>query len=205
MRNFRFLPALFSLLLLPGCAGVGIVATSDPLTKLNDAEYLFTRENRPLPAERLIFEAMAIYKERDDPLGLGNANREYADLLRSPSIDGPEGKSYHENKFRDQSVTYENRIAKSSEYYSRAIEYYARAVKQLSEANRFDAVTTAYFNMANSYYMLGDHVNACTSYDKMLAAYQENIRLNPGAKPYSAPFKSIPDAVAAYKKQAHCS
>lgn len=205
MRNSRSLLGLFSLLLLPGCAGVGIVATSDPLTKLNDAHYLFTQANRPLPAERLIFEAMAIYKERDDPLGLGNANLKYAELLRSPSIDGPERKSYHENKFRDQSVTYENRITKSSEYYSRAIEYYARAVKQLSEANKFDAVTTAYFNMANSYYMLGEHVNACTSYDETLEAYKENIRLNPDAKPYSAPFKSVPEAVAAFKKHAHCS
>ena len=49
---------------------MGVVATSDPHVKLNDAENLFITQNRPLPAERLFREAMAIYQDRDDPHGL---------------------------------------------------------------------------------------------------------------------------------------
>ena len=59
---------------MAACAGVGIVATSDPLAKLNDAEVLFSSKDRPIPAEKPIQEAMAIYQERDDPHGLGNAH-----------------------------------------------------------------------------------------------------------------------------------
>ena len=62
MRNLLLLIPLSGLLLLAGCAGVGIVSTSDPLTKLNDAEYLFMRQDRPYPAERLIQEAISIYR-----------------------------------------------------------------------------------------------------------------------------------------------
>jgi hypothetical protein len=79
---------IFSILAisLSSCAGVGIVASPDPLVKLNDADYLFMRKNRPVPAEILIQEATVIYQERDDPHGLGNANREYGDFLRSQAV-----------------------------------------------------------------------------------------------------------------------
>ena len=191
------------LALLAGCAGFGIVATSDPLTKLNDAESLFLRQDRPLPAERLIREAMAIYQERDDPTGLGHAHREYADLLRSRSVSGKWEKVYRENGFQDKSVTFDNRIAKSSEYYSKAIEYYERAEKQHRGADRFDVLTNVYFNMAWSYLMLDNRARACSYYDRTLEAYAENIKRNPGAKPVSAT-GTIPDVVASAKKRAQC-
>lgn len=86
MQWLKVFAVLFGLAVLSGCAGMGIVATSDPLAKLNDSEDLFERQGRPLPAERLIREAMVIYEERDDAHGLGNANRQYGDLLRSPAV-----------------------------------------------------------------------------------------------------------------------
>ena len=204
MRNIRFLVGLSVVLLLVGCAGVGIVATSDPLTKLNDAEDLFMRQDRPLPAERLIREAIVIYQEQDDPHGLGNAHREYADLLRSPSVTGKWEKFYRENGFQDESVNLENRIAKASEYYSKALEYYARAETKLREANRFDSLTNVYFNMAWSSYRLDDRVKACAFYDRTLEAYTENIKRRPSAKPYS-PSGTVPELVVFAKKRAGCA
>ncbi len=201
MCKTRFLICLCSLLLLVGCAGVGIVATSDPLTKLNDAEDLFMRQDRPLPAEQLIREAMAIYHERDDPQGLGHAHREYADLLRSQSITGKWQNHYRANGFLDKSVTFENRIAKSSEFYSKALEYYARAETKLREANRFDSLTNVYINMALSSSQLDDRVKACAFYNKGLEAYAENIRRNPGAKPQGA----VPEFVGSQKKRLGCA
>lgn len=199
------LAALLSVAILSAaCAGVGVVATSDPLRKLNDAEYLFEQQDRPLIAERLITEAMAIYQEQGDWHGLGNAHREYADLLLSPSVSGKWAKFYRENGFQDRTVTYENRIAKASEYYGQAVEYYSRAVNPLREANRYDQLTNVYFNMAYSYYKLDDRANACRVYDKTLDAYNENIRRTPGAKPFS-PSGTVVDLVAAKKKQAGCT
>lgn len=203
MRSIHFVFGLSALLLLVGCAGVGVVSSSDPLTKLNDAENLLTRQDRPLIAERLIREAIAIYQERDDAHGLGNAHREYAELLRAPSVSGKWQKYYRENGFQDRTVTFENRIAKSAEYYAKALEYYARASVQHRDANRYDSLTNVYFNMAWSYYQLGDQSKACNFYDQTLAAYNENIRRNPNAKPFS-PTGTVADLVEAKKKQAGC-
>ena len=72
----RCLAALSVISSLAACAGIGVVDSPDPLVKLNDAAYLFQKENRPVPAETLIQEAIVIYEKRDDPHGLGNANRE---------------------------------------------------------------------------------------------------------------------------------
>jgi tetratricopeptide (TPR) repeat protein len=200
----RFAALLSVVFLLVGCAGVGVVSTSDPLAKLNDAEDLFVRQDRPLIAERLIREAMAIYQEQGDSHGLGNAHREYADLLLSPSVSGKWEKYYRENGFQDRAVTYENRTAKASEYYAKALEHYARAADQLRTANRYDALTNVYFNMAHSYYRLDDRAKACRFYDEALGAYNENIRRNPSAKPFSTS-GTVADLVAAKKKQAGCA
>lgn len=72
-RRSRPFLIILPILVMVGCAGVGIVATSDPAVKLEDAFYLLENSNRPLPAEMLIREAMAIYEERGDPRGLGKA------------------------------------------------------------------------------------------------------------------------------------
>lgn len=204
MRNKWLLVSLSGLLLLVGCAGVGVVQSSDPLTKLNDAESLFIEQDRPLLAERLIREAIAIYQERDDPHGLGNAHREYGDLLRSGSVSGKWQKYYSENGFQDTSVTFDNRLTKAKEYYAKALEYYARAEKHLRETGRFDALTNVYFNMAYTSSMLDDRAKACGYYDLTVEAYNENIKRNPSAKPYS-PSGTLPELVAAKKRQAGCA
>lgn len=63
MGTVRFFAVIFVLCLLTGCAGVGVVASSDPLTKLNDAGDLFKRQDQPLIEERLIREAIVIYQD----------------------------------------------------------------------------------------------------------------------------------------------
>lgn len=185
--------------ILAGCTAFGVAASSDPLTKLNDAEELFMGQGRPLPAEKLIREAMEIYQERNDMHGLGNAHREYADLLRSPAVTKWE-KAYRESGFRDPSVTFDNRVTKASEYYSKAIGFYAQAEKQHKEARRFDALTNVYFNMGWSYLQLDDKKNACAYYDNAMDAYLENVKQNPNAKPKG----SVPQAVSAAKRRAGC-
>ena len=204
MRKMIFATMLCAMLLLVGCAGFGIVATSDPLTKLNDAEHLFTVQYRPLPAERLIFEAIEIYQKQNDSQGLGHAHREYGDLLLSSSVIKWE-KFYRKNGFQDKSVIFENRVAKSKEYFTKALEYYRTAEKQLWEAEYFDKLTNLYFNMAWSYYRLDDRKNSCELYDKSLAAYTENIRRNPTAKPQvSSDYGSPADQITSEKKRASC-
>jgi len=204
MRRRSRWPAAAALLLLAGCAATPVAPTVDPLTKLNDAELLFRQQDQPVLAEKLIREAMAVYGERDDAHGLGNAYREYADLLRSNAVSGRWASYYREHGFQDRTVTYDNRIAKSAGYYTQALHYYSRAEAQLRRVQAFGPLTNVYFNMAASYYQLGNKDEACAYFDRTLEAYNENVRRNPGARPYS-PTGSVPGLVNSLEKKAGCA
>ena len=204
MRRQSRWSAAVAFLLLAGCAATPVAPTVDPLTKLNDAELLFRQQDQPVLAEKLIREAMAMYKERDDAHGLGNAYREYADLLRSNAVSGRWASYYREHGFQDRTVTYQNRIAKSAEYYTEALHYYSRAEAQLRKVQAFGPLTNVYFNMAASYYQLGNKGEACAYFDRTLDAYKENLRRNPGARPYS-PTGSVPGLVNSLEKKAGCA
>jgi tetratricopeptide (TPR) repeat protein len=199
LKTIRLAMSL-NLFLLTSCAGVGVVDSSNPLRKLNDAEYLFMKENRPVPAERLILEAMAIYQKLDDPHGLGNANREYGDFLRSQAVVNW---SIYRKGFLDPSVTFDNRLEKASEHYRKALDYYRLAETRELAAGQYDALTNVYFNMAWSHLALGANDEACADYDRALNAYEENVRLNPTAHP-QGPVEGIPASIAAAKQRAGC-
>ena len=203
MRRISSWFGLGVLVLLFGCAGTAVEPNGDPLTKLNDAELLFRQQDQPVLAEKLIRQAIDLYAERRDAHGLGNAYREYADFLRSDSLSGKWEAYYREHGFQDRTVTYANRMAKSSEYYTRALGYYARAETQLREAKKFGPLTNVYFNMAMSYHQLQQDKKACEYFDRTIDAYKENLRLNPAANPYS-PTGSVPGLVDSLKKQAGC-
>ncbi|MFI5343852.1 MAG: hypothetical protein ACHQUC_06490 [Chlamydiales bacterium] len=204
MRSVTVLTVLFAQLLLTSCAGFGIVATNDPLVKLNDAEYLFMNYDRPLPAEKLIFEAMDIYQKENNSRGLGNAHREYGEFLLSHSVTKWE-KYYRNNGFRDKTITFENRVAKSSEYFEKALEFYLKSEKKPLEAEQFDDLSNLYFNIGWTYFRLHDLNNSCKFYNKSLEANTENIHRNPTAKPQvSSNFGSFSDMIASEKKRANC-
>lgn len=195
--------AFSSISMITGCAGFGVLESSDPMVKLNDAEHLFRVQDRPLIAERLIREAMEIYVKRDDPVGIGHANREYADLLLSPSVVSKWSNFYMKNGFLDKDVTYENRIEKSKEYYLKALSYYSRAALELAQVEKYDALTNVYFNMGWSFYRLNNLVDACQFYDKAIGANAEYLKRNPDTKD-DAPIRTVEAFMRARKKEAAC-
>lgn len=145
MQSLKALLILCGSAALSACAAFGVVETSDPLGKLNDAEHLYMQQGRPLPAEKLIREAMAIYEERDDAHGLAAANRQYGGLLRSPAVLQYE-KFYRENGFQDESITFDNRLEKSLEFYRKAVGFYERAEQEHIQAEKYDLLTNVYIN-----------------------------------------------------------
>jgi tetratricopeptide (TPR) repeat protein len=162
------------------------------------------RQARPLPAERLIREAITIYQQRDDHHGLGNANREYGDLLRSPAV-GKWEKIYRRDGFQDKSVTFDNRLEKASEFYRKGVTHYERAATQKRKSREYGALTNIYFNMAWSHYMLDERDQACSYYLRAVEAYNENMRLNPTAKPYVPPGSgSFPQFIESQKRRIGC-
>jgi len=173
------------------------------MVKLNDASYLFQRKNRPVPAEILIAEATVIFQQRNDPHGLGNASREYADFLRSAALVNWQA-SYRHHVFSDPSVTYENRLEKSSEYFAKALNYYGLAEAQEIAAGKYDALTNVYYNMALSHVALGANKEACVDFDRALQAYDENMRRNPTAHPHGTAAGTVPETIAAAKRGTGC-
>lgn len=204
MLNAAHVLTITAAVALFGCAGVGVVETSDPDVKLSDAYELFTKQDRPIIAERLIRQAIDIFRQRDDARGLAHAHRQYAELLRSSSVVRSE-KFYRQNGFQDKSITFENRISKSEEYLRQALEYYVRAERQFRGAERFDALTNVYYNMAWSNYMLNNREEACRFFDRSLEANAENLRRNPDAKvKVPSSYASYADTVAAAKSTVRC-
>lgn len=200
MQIIQRIATALILLALFGCAGVGIIQSSDPDRKLNDAADLWQRQDRPFPAERLIREAIVIYKERNDFHGLGNAHREYGDMLRSNAVVRHWG-NYQD--INNNEIAFENRTAKAAEYYLTAMEYYPKAEQQRLDAKQYDKLTNVYYNMAWTSYKLNQDAKACHYFGKVLDAYFENMRQHPDAKPI-AQGGTIPELVASDKKRTGC-
>lgn len=204
MNPFMRCLLLACVTLTGACAAVGVVSTRDPLTKLNDAAVLYGRQDRPLPAERLIQEAIAIYQRKNDAHGLGTAYREYGDFLRSATVANWES-AYRRSGFLDRSINFDNRLEKATEFYRKALESLELAAKQRESAGQYDALSNVYFNMAWTQLALGETSQVCADLDRALAAYTENMRRNPAAKPAHSPaFKDPPEEIAYRKRQAGC-
>ncbi len=203
MNNKMLLSVSWIAIILTGCAGVGVVKTDDPLTKLNEAGYLYERQDRPLMAERLIFEAREIYIKENNQLGVASANRQYGYFLVSQSVTNWE-KVYRENGFQDRSITFDNRSIKSKEYLTIALDNYNAAESQAKNKSEYDKIVNINYNRANIYNTLGNVAGSCAALDNALAAYNENIKRNPTAKPampsgYSSFAEFINDKKTAYK------
>ena len=183
--------------MLSGCAGIGVIETSDPAVKLSDAGYLQDRD-RPLIAERLIREATEIYQSKNDQLGLAKSNMAYGHFFMSPTLEGKWSTFYRERGFIDKSATYDSR-------YEKAIEYFEKALPVLRDHQKYDKMTNAYANEGFVYVMLGKREAACQAFDKSLQSYHDNIQQNPEAKPIAPQgFGSFEEYLTYRKKVINC-
>ena len=183
--------------LLQACAGVGIVASSDPQVKLHDARNLFAFQDRPLPAERLIREAIEICVENVDQDCLGEAYLAYGYFFRSDAVQSWE-KVYRRDGFLDRTVSFDERFEKSKEYLEKA--------KPLIEKSKaYDVQTNAYLNFGAEYEHQGKKSEACEMYVKSLVANKKNLENNPNAN-VTLPkgYSSYADYLAAHQKRAGC-
>jgi tetratricopeptide (TPR) repeat protein len=157
-----------------GCAAMFIPATNNPYKKLYWAEQLFDKQDRPLPAERLIREAMSLFNERNDKQGIAMSYRLYGFFLKSTSIKNWET-FYRKNGFLDKSVTYDKRLEK-------AVEYFKKAEELFLILKEYDAITNISLNLGYTYEQIGDLKKASDLFDQSLEAHRENLRQNPETK-----------------------
>ena len=177
MRVLIVVYALFMIVgssLLSGCAAFGVPATNNPDEKLRDAYMLFDRQNRPLPAERLIREAIAIYQERKNEPALSEAYRAYGFFFRSQAVERLH-KHYESAGFLEPGATYENRHEKS-------IEYFTKAADILQKYEKHDRLSNIYLNMGFTYEAAQQPHRACEMYTKTLKSHERFMSEHPGTQ-----------------------
>ena len=180
---------------LTGCAAVGVIATDDPRQQLENAQAMI-EQNRPGPAERFIFEALAECQKRKDTDCEAAAYREYGIFFLWAT--GEWNNYYGKFGFKDKSATYDNR-------YEMAAKYFVMSETLYRQISKFDAVTNVTLNLGFAYQAQTDRPAACQAFDASLAANQENLRLNPKAEVFlPKKYENYESYIATKKKHAGC-
>ena len=73
--------AIFTIILLTGCAGVGLVATSDPDVQIQQSYQMMDQGRYPM-AKDLIRQAIATYKQEKNILGLAESYHALGNLYK---------------------------------------------------------------------------------------------------------------------------
>lgn len=183
--------------ILSGCAGVEVQPTTDPAEKLRIAQALYTQERRPVPAENQIQEAIEIYTQQHDNVGLAEAYRQYGLFFRSDAVKKSE-QYFRNNGFIEPSVSYDTRYSKSIEYFEKARDLY-------TEQKKYDALTNLYLNMGLTYELMQNPQAACPVFDQMISSYSEHLKARPGAILYApAGYVNLEGYMADVKKKGGC-
>ena len=180
---------------LTGCAGVGIMYSSDPYQKLNNATVLYKQENRPLAANRLIKEVIDTCEQSKDQKCLANAWVTYGYLLRSESA------AQWENEY--------GKGAFPADRYDQSATYFGKAATTLIELKAYGNAANAYLDQAASYELANRTTEACASYLKTLDPFNKNydqfLTNHPDAKPYAPPgYTSYEEMIKAERKRIGC-
>ncbi len=183
---------------LAGCAGVGVVATTDPYRKLADANHLFDQQDRPLLAEVLIREAITICEDSRDQPCLAEAYRTYGFFFRSASIDGKWNVHYRKNGFLEKSATFDTRYAKSIEYFEKARQIFA-------QIERIDILSNINLNMGFTYELMGRRDAACRAFEESVDNNREALRRKPD-EPVNLPegIATFEDYLTPHRKRVGC-
>jgi hypothetical protein len=144
----------------------------------------------------LIREAIAIYEERGDQAGLGDAYRMYGIFFASEAVSRWH-RFFQRNGFRDKTVKFDER-------HTKAIEYLERAEPLLRTAERYDLVCNVHYVLGWTLAQMGLREPACRAFDLSRDAHEENVRRNPTAKQIAGRFTNVPEALTAAKRDVGC-
>lgn len=181
-----------------GCAGVMLPSTNDPGTKLDMAIDLIDQKNRPIPAERMIREAIATYERNKDELELANAYRVYGIFYKSPAVTQWH-KHYQQVGFPDSTVKFETR-------YQKALEYFGKARAILEARQEMDLMANIHLQTGLTYQLMGKVSEACAAFDSSLLAYKKMMGQDASAKVVlPKEYSSFQKGIADFKRSAGCN
>lgn len=197
--SFRaFLVVLSFTIMITGCAAVGVPVTLNPEKKLRYAESLFNDSGRPFPAEPLIFEAIEIYRDNNDEVGLADAYQTYAYFLQSQSLSSFE-KDYQKYGFMDKTIVYDNR-------YEKALEYWLKSLRLFERNSRNADASNIYYNIGRLQFMVFDDKKAaCENYDKSISSHNKHMEEYPNETVVLDPrFDTFEEYINALKEEVGC-
>lgn len=172
---------------LSGCLAFGIPYTSDPGQKMAYAFQLIDT-GRPIPAERLLREALETLQANKDELGMANAYLLFGVLYQS--------KGYHKmEKYFKDAGTYEGWEDRSKENFLSAAELYEKYENLIFAAK-------AYIGVGNAYNFQGNRDKACAWYNKAMNTFDRAISANPATAQIEV--IDIREQIAYYKNKNTC-
>jgi tetratricopeptide (TPR) repeat protein len=185
------LPALAMLVLLGGCSAVGVMASSDPRVKVDQAEEM-QRQGRFFRAKQLLDEAAEIVQKQGDETATAEVYRGYGLFYR----DGGSG---------DTILALPGQTAASPGGLAKAQDYFTQAAALFEKQMVYDRLSNVHFLMAQVYYRMNDKAKSCKSLDDSLAANQQAMAASPGRKVELAPgITSFEQGIARAKSEIGC-
>ena len=182
---------------IAGCSAMGVPSTDDPKEKLAWANTLIEEQNRPIPAERLIREAIQIYKDKNDAEGLANGYRRYGVFYRSAAVARMEG-YYRTTGFMEKGVTFDQR-------FDKAIEYLSLSRNLFAAQNAYSSLSNVDLNLGWSYESKGMKKEACLALSSSLENHEKYSKSDPTGKVYVAKgYASFTDAIEKERKRLGC-
>ena len=157
---------------LSACAAVGVVATSDPMKELGNAVALFDH-GRPLPAERMIIDAIAQCEKSNNAVCVGEAYRVYGLFFQSAAVTQYRVQ-YQKYGFLDKSATWDTR-------YQASILYFRKAGAIATDTDHFDVLSNIDYLIGKDFAMTHDIEGACVEFSQSLDDHEEYLRRKPGA------------------------
>ncbi len=194
--KLRNVIVFLTIISLAGCAAALVPHTNDPEQKVTDAYWLFDTKQRPLPAQKLILEAIEIYQEKGNDSGLAEAYIAYAIFLRSYAVERYT-EHYETTGFNNGAILFKDRFNASITYLDKS-----RAIYE--EKQEFDNLTNTYLHMGFTYIIDKNVPKSCEMYIKSLemnTLFRSNY---PDAKLNLGGFKSYKDFIDYKMKQAEC-
>jgi hypothetical protein len=167
--DFRVLLLTF-LISLTGCSAVGIVETNDPHEKIEQAIYLLNSENRPIPADKLLAQAINIFEQNNDQMGLVRAYRARGHFLLSDSVKNSSEFFINHGFFIDGKV-YNKREEKAIEYFLKVREILERDSRPL-----YSAKTQINMTLTEMYAKYSDNTQNVCKYLKYATFYQSKFK-----------------------------
>lgn len=181
---------------ISACAAVGVVATSDPREELGNALALFDH-GRPLPAERMIVDAIAQCEKTNDDVCIGKAYRVYGLFFQSAAVTEYRVQ-YQKYGFLDKTATWDTR-------YQASIFYFRKAGAIAQDTNHYDVLSNIHYLTGKDFALMHDIESACVEFAQSLDAHEEFQRRNPAAT--GAPIKgpgSFGDTIADIQRRMGC-